>query len=295
MKIGWIGTGVMGRPMAGHLQDAGHELYVYNRTKAKADSLVEDGATWCGHPAEVASRAEVLLTIVGMPDDVEEVYFGSNGVFGADDPACRIVVDMTTSQPSLAERIAEHAAEKGIQALDAPVSGGDVGAEEGSLAIMTGGSRGAFDEVKPLLDLMGDTVEYMGEAGSGQHTKMCNQILVAGNMIGVCESLLYAEKQGLDESDVIDIIGSGAARSFLINDLGPRIVEGDYDPGFYIEHFVKDMGIALRECEACGLSLPGLALVKQLYQACVAQDRERLGTQGLILALRRLNNMPEDD
>lgn len=294
MKIGWVGTGVMGAPMAGHLQDDGHELFVYNRTKGKADSLLDNGATWCNSPAEVAANSEVVFTIVGMPDDVEQVYLGDDGIL-SDDPECRIVVDMTTSQPQLAERIADRAGELGIQSLDAPVSGGDVGAEEASLAIMCGGPREAFDDMYPLLELMGDTVEYMGDAGSGQHTKMCNQILVAGNMIGVCESLLYAEKQGLDESDVIDIIGSGAARSFLINDLGPRIVEGDYDPGFYIEHFVKDMGIALRECDVCGLSLPGLSLVKQLYQACVAQDRERLGTQGLILALRRLNNMPEDD
>lgn len=294
MNIGWIGTGVMGAPMAGHLQEDGHQLFVHNRTRSKAENLLENGAIWCDSPAAVAEQSKVLFTIVGMPDDVEQVYLGEDGVL-SNQPECQIVVDMTTSQPQLAERISDRAQELGVQSIDAPVSGGDVGAREGTLAIMCGGPKDAFDEVYPLLERMGDTVEYMGGPGSGQHTKMSNQILVAGNMIGVCESLLYAEKQGLDEEDVIDIIGSGAARSFLINDLGPRIVEGDYDPGFYIEHFVKDMGIALRECEACGLSLPGLSLVKQLYTACVAQDRERLGTQGLILALRRLNNMKEDD
>jgi 3-hydroxyisobutyrate dehydrogenase len=288
MKIGWIGTGVMGASMAGHLQKAGHELYVSNRTKSKAQGLLDRDASWCDTPAKVASNSEIVFTIVGLPSDVEEVYLGEAGILAGEGP-CQIVVDMTTSRPSLAQEIAAKAGEKGIDSLDAPVSGGDVGARDATLAIMVGGKKETFEKVLPLFQLIGKTIGYMGEAGAGQHTKMCNQILVAGNMIGACESLLYAAKLGLDQTAVIDIIGKGAASSFLINNLGPRIVDGNYDPGFFVEHFIKDMGIALAEAEAVGLSLPGLGLVHQLYVAVKAQGHGRLGTQALYLALKTLN------
>ncbi len=288
MNIGWIGTGVMGQSIAGHLQKAGHVLYVFNRTKSKAETLLEQGAIWCESPAEAAREAEILFTIVGFPKDVEEVYLGEQGILSAGG-SCRIVVDMTTSEPALAQRIAETAEEKGIQSLDAPVSGGDIGAKDGTLAIMVGGKKETFDEVLPLFEIMGKNIAYMGEAGAGQHTKMCNQTLIAGTMIGVCESLLYAAKAGLDQDAVIDIIGQGAAASWSINNMGRRIAKGDYDPGFYVEHYIKDMGIALKEAAAQKLCLPGLALVHQLYLAVQAQGHGRSGTQALMLALQTLN------
>ena len=288
MNIGWIGTGVMGTSMAGHLQKAGHNLSVFNRSKEKTDGLVSNGAKWCSSPAEVASNSEIVFTIVGHPADVREVYLGENGVLKAESP-CSIVVDMTTSQPSLAKMLYEESAKRGIESLDAPVSGGDVGARDAKLAIMVGGKKEIFDKVFPLFQLMGPTISYMGGPGSGQHTKVCNQIVVAGNMIGTCEALLYAAKQGLEKQQVIDIVGKGAASSWVINNLGPRIVQGNYDPGFFVEHFIKDMGIALDEAAAIGLSLPGLALVNQLYIAVKAQGHGRSGTQALFLALQALN------
>jgi len=288
MKIGWIGTGVMGAAMADHLQAAGHELYVFSRTKSKAEPLLKDGAHWCGSPAEVAANSEIVFTIVAFPVDVEEAYLGDRGILSAKGP-CRILVDMTTSRPSLAQIIARTAAKQGIDSLDAPVSGGDIGARNGTLAIMVGGGKEVFDRVLPLFQLMGQNISYMGGAGAGQHTKMCNQILVAGTMIGMCESLLYAAKASLDEQSVINIIGKGAASCWSINNLGPRIVRGDYEPGFVVEHFIKDMGIALQEAAAVGLSLPGLALVHALYLAVKAQGHGRSGTQALMLALKALN------
>ncbi|MBW1997201.1 MAG: NAD(P)-dependent oxidoreductase [Deltaproteobacteria bacterium] len=288
MKIGWIGTGVMGCSMAGHLQDAGHELFVFNRSKDKAGALIEKGASWCGSPADVAARSEIVFTMIGFPRDVEEVYFGGKGIFETEGPY-RIVVDMSTSKPSLAVLISKKAEEKGKEGLDAPVSGGDIGAREGTLAIMVGGKKEVFDQVLPLFELMGKNISYMGGAGSGQHTKMCNQILVAGTMISVCESLLYAAKLGLDQQAVIDIVGKGAAGSWSINNLGPRIIRGDFNPGFMVDHFIKDMGIALEEAAAVGLSLPGLALVEQLYIAVKAQGYGRSGTQALYLALKSLS------
>jgi 3-hydroxyisobutyrate dehydrogenase len=288
MKIGWIGTGVMGAAMAGHLQAAGHELYIFNRTRGKAEPLLKHGAHWCEFPAEVSANSEIVFTIVAFPADVEVVYLGERGILSGKGP-CRILVDMTTSRPSLAQRITRAAAEQGIYSLDAPVSGGDIGARDGTLAIMVGGDKAAFDKVLPLFQLMGKTISYMGGPGAGQHTKMCNQILVAGTMIGTCESLLYAAKAGLDKQSVINIIGKGAASCWSINNLGPRIVRGDYEPGFLVEHFIKDMGIALQEAAAVSLSLPGLALVHQLYLAVQAQGHGRAGTQALMLALKTLN------
>ena len=290
MKIGWIGTGVMGFSMAGHIQDGGHDLYLFNRTQEKAKGLIERGGHWCASPAEVARNTEIVFTIVGHPRDVEEVYLGEEGIVPSGG-SCHTVVDMTTSSPQLALKIAEAASKKGITSLDAPVSGGDIGARDASLAIMVGGDRDAFDRVLPLLRLMGEKISYMGGFGAGHHTKMCNQILVAGTVIGVCESLLYASRLGLDEQSVIDIIGKGAASSWMINNLGPKIAREDYAPGFFVEHFIKDMGIALEEAAARDLSLPGLSLVRQLYIAVKGQGHGRLGTQSLMLALRKLNGM----
>jgi 3-hydroxyisobutyrate dehydrogenase len=276
--------------MAGHVQAAGHELYVHNRTKAKAEDLLRKGATWCDSPAEAAAKSEMLFSIVGLPSDVDETYLGKNGVLSGKG-SCRILVDMTTSRPSLAQIIEQEAAERGVESLDAPVSGGDIGARDATLAIMVGGKKEIFDKVLPVFQLMGKNIAYMGGAGAGQHTKMSNQILVAGTMIGVCESLLYAVKLGLDQQAVIDIISKGAAGSWSISNLGPRLVRGDFKTGFLVKHFIKDMGIALQEAAAAGLSLPGLALVHQLYVAVMAQGHGDCTTQALYLALKSLNGM----
>lgn len=288
MKIGWIGTGVMGQSMAGHLQARGHELYLYNRTKSKSESLLAKGALWCDSPAAVTQYADIIFTMVGFPADVEETYFGPQGLFSSQN-ACRILVDMTTTEPSLARKIAQAATAMGLESLDAPVSGGDVGAKNAVLAIMAGGNRKTFDIVLPLFEAMGTSIAFMGGPGSGQHTKMCNQILISGLMISMCESLLYASKAGLDPQAVIDIVSQGAAGSWTIRNMGPRILKGDFNPGFYVEHFIKDMGIALKEAAAMHLSLPGLGLVHQLYLAVQAQGHGRMGTQSLMLALKNLN------
>ena len=288
-NIGWVGTGVMGAPMAGHLQAAGHKLYVYNRTAAKAQVLVDAGAVLCESPREVARQSEFVFSIVGYPVDVESTYLSTDGIL-AGAKAGSVVIDMTTSEPALAKRICKVAGRQGVDVLDAPVSGGDIGARNATLAIMAGGEKSVFDRVKPLFQCMGKNIAYMGPAGAGQHTKMSNQILIAGTMIGTVESLLYAHRSGLNLEEVIAVIGSGAASSWSINNLGPRIVKGDFDPGFYIKHFVKDMGIALAEAKAMRLVLPGLALVNQFYQAAIAQGLEDLGTQGLYKVLERLSS-----
>ncbi|WP_415719212.1 NAD(P)-dependent oxidoreductase [Maridesulfovibrio sp.] len=287
-KIGWIGTGVMGSSMCMHLLKAGNEAFVYNRTKSKADQLVAEGATWCESPAEVAKQADIIFTIVGYPTDVEQTILGENGVL-ANAESGKIIVDMTTSEPVLAERIAEEAAAKGVGALDAPVSGGDLGARNATLAIMVGGEQKTFDEVNPLFEVMGSNIRLMGKAGAGQHTKMCNQILIAGTMIGVVESLLYSYKAGMDLNEVIDVIGSGAAGSWSINNLGRRIADDDFNPGFFIKHFVKDMGIALDEAKRMNLALPGLALVNQFYISAMGMGYEELGTQALYKVLEKMN------
>ena len=279
-KIGWIGTGVMGASMCMHLLKAGNEAFVYNRTKSKADELVAQGAVWCDSPAEVARNADVIFTIVGYPSDVEETILGQNGVLANADEG-KIIVDMTTSDPSLAERIAREAAIKGVEALDAPVSGGDVGARDATLAIMVGGAEETFNKVSNLFEIMGENVQYRGAPGAGQHTKMCNQILVAGTIFGSVESLFYAYKSGMDLNEVIDVIGTGAAASVCINGLGRRIADKDFDPGFYIKHFVKDMGIALDEAKRMNISLPGLALANRVYTLAMDLGYEDLGIQGL--------------
>ncbi|MBI5064566.1 MAG: NAD(P)-dependent oxidoreductase [Desulfatitalea sp.] len=288
MRIGWIGTGVMGRAMCGHLMDAGHQLFVHNRTRAKAAELLTRGAQWCDTPRAVAYESQVVFSIVGYPRDVEAVILGPDGVLAGAAPGTTIV-DMTTSSPRLAAEIYRQAKAKGVAALDAPVSGGDVGARDATLAIMVGGDKTTFDSMMPLFQCLGRHIAYMGAPGTGQHTKMCNQILIAGTMIGVVESLLYARRVGMRMEAVIDVIGRGAASSWAINTLGPKIARGDFSPGFFIKHFVKDMGIALEEAGRLNLSLPGLALVHQFYTAAKAQGAEDLGTQALYKILDRLN------
>ena len=289
-KIGWIGTGVMGKSMCSHLLNAGYEMNVYNRTKAKAQELIDKGAKWCSNPKEVAENSEIVFTIVGFPKDVEEVYFGEVGILKGIKKGS-IIVDMTTSEPTLAQRIYEEAKKMGVHAVDAPVSGGDIGAREGTLAIMVGGDKEIYEEILPLLQLMGKNIAYMGKAGAGQHTKMSNQILIASTMIGVVESLLYAYKAGNDLMEVINVIGKGAAGCWSINNLGPRIVQNNFDPGFFIKHFVKDMGIALQEAKQMKLSLPGLALAYQFYISAMALGLENLGTQGLYKVLAKMNGI----
>jgi 3-hydroxyisobutyrate dehydrogenase len=289
-RIGWIGTGVMGAEMCAHLQNAGYQISVYNRTKSKADRLVANGARWCDSPAEVAAEADIVFTIVGYPQDVEQVLLGDDGVLSALRKGS-VVVDMTTSTPSLAEEVARQAAERGAAALDAPVSGGDVGAKNGTLAIMVGGEKQTFDRIQPFFELMGENIAYMGDAGKGQHTKMSNQILIASTMIGTVESLLYAYKAGMDLHEVIEVIGKGAASSWSINNLGRRIADGNFDPGFFIKHFIKDMGIALEEASRMQLSLPGLALAHQFYVSARALGYENLGTQGLYKVFEHMNGI----
>ncbi|MEX0593594.1 MAG: NAD(P)-dependent oxidoreductase [Balneolaceae bacterium] len=288
MNIGWIGTGVMGISMAQHLADNGHSLRVYNRTRSKAEPLIKNGAVWAESPAEAALDADIVFTIVGFPNDVEQVILGKNGVLETASKGS-ILVDMTTSTPALAERIHRESAKKGVQSIDAPVSGGDIGAKEGTLAIMVGAEQEAFDRVEPLFSVMGKNIRLMGGPGKGQHTKMCNQILIAGTMIGVVESLLYAWKAGMDQQQVIEVIGKGAAGSWSINQLGPQIAEKNYDPGFFIKHFVKDMRIALDEAHRMQLALPGLALAEQFYTAAMSLGYEELGTQGLYKVFEKMN------
>lgn len=289
-SVGWIGTGVMGRSMCSHILKAGYPVRVFNRTPEKARPLVEMGATLCSTPREVAEGSDIVFSIVGFPADVENVILGEDGVLAGLAPG-GISVDMTTSSPALARRIDEEARRQGRHSLDAPVSGGDLGARQGTLAIMVGGDAPVFDSVRPFFDIMGGNIRHMGESGAGQHTKMSNQILIAGTMIGVVESLLYAYRAGMDPDAIIDVIGSGAASSWSINNLGRRIAKGDFDPGFFIKHFVKDMGIALEEARAMNLSLPGLALANQFYISAQAMGLEDLGTQGLYKVFAQMNNI----
>jgi 3-hydroxyisobutyrate dehydrogenase len=291
LRIGWIGIGVMGRSMCGHLLKAGNAVSLTTRTREKAAALLDAGAAWCGSPREVARQSDVVFTMVGFPSEVEQVVLGDDGVLAGAGPGT-IICDMSTSEPSLAIRIHARAAERSVAALDAPVSGGDVGAREAKLAIMAGGEKEAFDRVLPLFKLMGETISLMGGPGAGQHTKMANQIAIAGNMIGTVECLLYAVRAGLGVDAMIDIVGKGAAASWSLNNLGRRMARGDFAPGFYIKHFVKDMGIALGEARQMRLSLPGLALVNQLYVAAEALGLENLGTQGLYKVIAGLNGIP---
>ena len=284
-RIGFIGTGVMGASMAGHLLAAGNDLVVYNRTRSKAEGLLSKGATWADSPGAAAEGAEVVITIVGYPRDVEETYFGRNGVL---DSAGRgtVLIDMTTSRPDLAVRIAEAAAERGCTSLDAPVSGGDVGAREARLSIMVGGDRSTFEQVLPLLECMGANVVLQGGPGAGQHTKMCNQIAIASGMLGVSEALAYAAAAGLTPETVLKSIESGAAGSWSLSNLAPRMIARNFAPGFYVKHFIKDLSIALDSAEAMELQLPGLELAKSMYEKLSAAGGADMGTQGLYTLYR---------
>ncbi len=280
--IGFIGLGVMGKSMVSHLLNDGYKTHVYNRTKAKAEDLLKKGAVLQDSPAGVARAADVIITIVGYPADVEEIYFGESGIL-KNGKEGSVVIDMTTSSPDLAVKIHSEADSKKMNALDAPVSGGDIGAREGTLSIMVGGDKDIYEEVKPLFELMGKNIVYQGKAGSGQHCKMANQIAIASNIMGVCESIRYAEKAGLDPSAVLQSISSGAAASWSLSNLAPRMLRGDFDPGFYIKHFIKDMGIAMQSAQNIGLDASGLALAKSLYDKLAAEGKEDLGTQALYL------------
>ncbi|MCM3667573.1 NAD(P)-dependent oxidoreductase [Mesobacillus maritimus] len=278
--IGFIGTGVMGKSMAGHLLKAGYPLYVYTRTKQKAQDLLDQGARWADTPKEIAEKANVIITIVGYPSDVEEIYLGKDGLISNGNENTYLI-DMTTSTPSLAVKIAQEAKLKGMHAIDAPVSGGDIGAREARLAIMVGGEEKAFIEIEPILEKMGSNIVLQGKAGAGQHTKMCNQIAIASNMIGVTEAIVYAEKAGLDPEKVLQTITTGAAGSWSLSNLTPRVIKGDFEPGFMIKHFIKDMGIALEEAEKMGIAMPGLSLAQSLYKQLAEQGLSDKGTQAL--------------
>lgn len=294
-RIAWIGTGVMGLPMAGHLMAAGYQLTVFSRTQSRAQPLLDQGAIWAESPAAAAEGADVAISMVGFPDDVQTTHLGEVGTLAAAN-APGLIIDMTTSRPSLALEIARQASTRGVGSLDAPVSGGDVGARDATLSIMVGGTAEYFQMAQPLFNVLGRSVVHHGEAGTGQHTKMVNQVLIATNMIGVCEGLLYARKADLDPLKVIESVRGGAAGSWSINNLAPRMLRQDFEPGFYVEHFIKDLSIALEEASRMSLALPGLALARQLYEAVVAHGHRRSGTQALLVALEQLSGLdaPKD-
>lgn len=289
-RIGWIGTGVMGAPMCGHLLEAGFPVTVFTRTAARARPLLERGAAWAGSPREVAATCDVTCTMVGHPSDVREVVLGPDGALAGARPGA-LLVDFSTSEPGLAREIAAKARGRGVGSIDAPVSGGDVGAREARLSIMVGGEAGDVERLRPLLERLGRTIVHHGPAGSGQHAKMTNQVLVAAGMIGVCEALLYAHRAGLDPQKVLASVGGGAATSWALLNLGPRMHARDWEPGFLVEHFVKDLGIALVESRRMELDLPGLALAERLYAELASQGHGRDGTQSLVLALARLSGV----
>ena len=286
-RVAWIGTGVMGVSLCGHVLEKGYAVTVFNRTQGKARPLIERGARWAASPAEAAREADVVFTMVGFPADVREVYLGAQGILAAARSGA-ILVDMTTTEPSLAREISAAAREKGTWAVDAPVSGGDVGARNATLSIMVGGEKEAVDGVMPLLEILGRKIVRQGGPGAGQHTKMCNQIVIAGTMIGMCESLLYGRKAGLELETMLSSIAGGAAACWALDNLAPRILKRNFDPGFFVEHFIKDMEIAPKEARAMNLALPGLALVHQLYVAVRAQGHGKKGTHALMLALEHL-------
>lgn len=287
-RVGFIGTGVMGRSMAGHLLRAGYRLTVNTRTRAKAHELLAAGATWADSPRAVGEQSDVVIGIVGLPKDVREVFLGDSGVVASMRPG-GIVIDMATSEPSLAVEIAEAARNRGLAALDAPVSGGDVGARNATLSIMVGGDREAFDAARPLFEVLGKTIVHQGPPGAGQHTKMVNQILIGGALGGVCEAMIYARAAGLDPDTVLQSVGGGAAASWQLANLAPRMIAGNFEPGFFAEHFAKDLAIILGEARGMNLGLPVTGLIGQLFNAVLAQGLGQKGTQALLLALERLN------
>ncbi|KZK36809.1 2-hydroxy-3-oxopropionate reductase [Lactococcus cremoris] len=280
-KIAFIGTGVMGAAMAGHLMDAGHDLIVYNRTKSKTDDLVARGASYAQSPKLAAEKADFVITIVGYPKDVREVYFGTEGIF-QNELSGKILIDMTTTEPTLAKEIYTEAAKKEASALDAPVSGGDLGAKKATLTIMVGGDETAYDKAYPLFEAMGKTITLQGPAGSGQHTKMANQICIAGTMTGMTELLVYAQKAGLDLEKVLTTVGGGSGATWSLANYAPRILREDYSAGFFVKHFIKDLGIALAEAQKMGLELPATAQAKKLYDQLADKGFENDGTQALI-------------
>lgn len=281
-SVAFVGTGVMGAAMAGHLMDAGFELRVHNRTRAKAEALLERGAVWCDTPGDAARDSDAVITMVGYPADVEETYLGEGGIIASARPGT-LVIDMTTSSPALAERVASAADAAGLMALDAPVSGGDVGARNATLTIMVGGDAAAYERALPLFEVMGRTVALHGAPGAGQHCKMANQIAIAATMLGLAECLAYAKAAGLDPTRVIETLSGGSAQTWSLQNYGPRVLSGDFAPGFYVKHFVKDLRIATAEAEAMGIDLPGLDLARRLYEALEAGGGSELGTQALWL------------
>lgn len=288
--IGWIGTGLMGSPMAHHLVKAGYDLIVFNRTPSKATTLMEAGCKWANSPAEVAEKCSIIFTIIGFPKDVEEVYFGTNGILSTVKPNA-VLIDMTTTRPSLAISIAEAAVLKQCSFIDAPVSGGELGAINATLSVMIGGDKETVDYIMPLFKVFSANRVHQGKVGNGQHTKMCNQITIAGTMIGVCESLIYGFKAGLDLNTMLQSISKGAAGCWTLDVLAPKVVNNDFAPGFLVEHFIKDLGIALDEAKAMQLALPGLALGHQLYLSTEALGNGREGTQALYRALSKMSNL----
>jgi 3-hydroxyisobutyrate dehydrogenase len=289
-RVGWIGTGVMGSSMVGHLMAAGYTATIYNRNRSKAEPLLAKGATWAATPKALAEQSDVIFSIVGYPKDVREVLLGADGALaGAKSGA--ILVDMTTSEPSLAVEIAAAANAKGVHSVDAPVSGGDIGAKNAALSIMVGGDKAVVDALLPLFSVMGKTIVHQGPSGAGQHTKMVNQILIATGMIGVCEALLYGYKAGLDLETVLKSVSTGAAGSWSLSNLAPRMMANNFDPGFFVEHFIKDMGIALAESRKMGLSMPGLALAEQLYISVQSRGYGRNGTAALLLTLGEMSGI----
>ena len=287
-RLGWIGTGVMGTSMAGHLLTAGYAVTVYNRTKSKTEPLAAKGAKVADSPKAVAEASDVVFAIGGFPKDVREVFLGKDGALAGSRPGA-ILVDMTTSEPSLAMEIYEAAKAKGVHSVDAPVSGGDIGAKNAALSIMIGGDEPVVEALRPCFEAMGKTIVRQGGPGAGQHTKMVNQILIATGMIGVCEALLYGYKAGLDLETVLKSVSSGAAGSWSLSNYVPRMMANNFDPGFFVEHFIKDMGIALAEAKRMNLSMPGLALAEQLYVSLKAQGHGRAGTHALMLALEQMS------
>jgi len=281
---------VMGLSMCRNLMDAGYKATIFSRTRSKSQPLLDAGATWADSPAAVSASSDISFAIVGMPNDVREVFLGEHGLLAGAKPDS-IVVDMTTSQPELAVEIYAAAKAKSVAAVDAPVSGGDVGAKNGTLSIMIGGDESAVTAAMPLFEIMGNTVVHQGLAGSGQHTKMVNQILVASGMVGVCESLLYALKSGLDLTTVLKSVSSGAAGSWALTNLGPRIIDGNFDPGFFVEHFVKDLGIAVEESQKMGLNLKCLELVRELYLELEKAGFGKHGTHALQIDMAKANGI----
>lgn len=280
ITIGFIGTGVMGKSMVGHLLKAGYNVVVYNRTKSSTDDLIQIGAVWQDTIAKLAQKSNVIISMVGYPNDVEEVYLGENGIL-KNAKSGSYLVDMTTSSPDLAKRIYSEALDLGMYSLDAPVSGGDVGAKEARLAIMVGGEEAAFNEMLPIFNCLGKNIVLQGNAGAGQYTKMCNQIAIASNMMGVCEAMAYAQKAGLKPEVVLRSIETGAAASFSLSNLAPRMLANNFAPGFYVKHFIKDMKIALDSAKKMGLHTPSLELALTLYEKLAERGEENSGTQAL--------------